>query len=235
MEALHESLLMLQELDDEIARTEAKLTAFASQFAAVEAPVVALERECEATRGRLAELAEAVRRREKGAAEKRELLQRYQDRMERVRNVREEAAARTEVDLIRRATEADEAEALELMEQVTRTELKLDELEGKLKAARAEVEPRRRELEATREGMTSELAVLQDRRKNQALRLEPPVIRLYERVRNGKTRVAIASLTADGACGQCFGIVPIQVRVEIEQARGLIRCEACGVILYAGS
>jgi predicted RNase H-like nuclease (RuvC/YqgF family) len=98
----------------------------------------------DALRQRVTEMRAESRRLERGADDKRAQLRKYQDRLERVRNAREEAAARTEIDLIRRAVEADENDALDLMDQVKRQELKLDELEKKLAQLKAETTPRRR-------------------------------------------------------------------------------------------
>lgn len=235
MEEIYESLLALQELDAEIARAAARVESFAPELAKVDEPVRMLEQEVEAVRTQLNELRDSVRRLERGASEKRDLLKRYEERLQRVRTSREEAAARTEIDLIQRAAEADEAEALELTDQALRAELKLDELEKKLEEARAALEPQRRELEASRAAAADELAVLRDRRHNQAVRISPASLRLYERIRGNNGRVAITALTADGACGFCFGVVPLQTQVEIRQGPDLVRCEACGVILYPGS
>ncbi len=231
MDELYRSLMALQELDAEIVGVEGKLTAYDPLVEEVEAPVVALEREIAAGRNRLEELREASRRLNRAAEDKRERLRRTEERLERIRNVREEAAIRTELHLIRTAVEADETEAIQVMEELTRTELKLDELAKKLDQAREEMEPKRAELLEARGALERELAVLRDRRENQRVRLDPMAARLYERVRAGKTRVVITALTADGACGHCFGVVPIQQQVEIQQATTLVRCEACGVIL----
>ena len=46
-------------------------------------------------------------------------------------------------------------------------------------------------------------------------------------------RVAVADLSEDGACTNCYGVVPLQVQNEIRHGTALIRCEACGVILSA--
>lgn len=234
MHELYQQLFELQDLDQEIARAEARLAGFGPQLEVLEAPATGLEREFEAARARLAQMRQDLRRLERAAEEKRDRLRRHQERLDRVRNPREEAAARTEMDLIRKATEADEAEALHFMDQTTRGELKLDELERRVGQARAEVEPRRLELLAARAAAEGELAVLQDRRGNFVLRVDPSALRLYERVRGGRTRLVIAPLMPDGACGHCFNIVPIQQQVEIQQGRNLIRCEACGVILAPG-
>lgn len=234
MEELYQSLLELQELDEEIRRTEAKFAEFDTLLEEIEAPVVALEREFDAGTKRLDELRQDARRLSRAAEEKRERLKKTEERLERVRNPREEGAIRTELHLVQTAVEADETEALQVMDEVTRAELKLDELEKKLNAARNEVEPRREVLLSARAEVEGELGVLGEKRESRMVRLDPQASRLYERVKSGRTRVVIAGLTADGACGHCFGMIPLQQQTEIRQAEHLVRCEACGVILHPG-
>ena len=233
MNEVRSSLLQLQTLDGDIARAEERVVQFDPRLEELEQPVRALEAEIEAMRARLAELRQNVRRLESAAEQKRDRLRQYQARLERVRTLREESAARTEMDLIRRATEADETEALELMEQATRTDLRLDELTRQLDARRAEVEPQRAALLEERRKAEEELAALRDRRHNQTVRLDQQTLRLYERVRGGRTRVAMAPLTAEGACGNCFNMLPVQEQTEVRRGETLRRCEGCGVILYA--
>ncbi len=233
MQEVYRALLELQELDENIDGAERKLAEFAPRMAELDAPVVALERDLEGLRTRLEELRRDVQRLERGANQKRERLKLYEDRMGRIRNQREEAAVRTEMDLVRKAALADEQEALELMEQATRTELKGDDVEKELGRVREDVEPRRQELLAGRKEAEEALEVLRAKRSNQTIRLDPQAARLYERVHAGRSRRVLAALTHDGACGQCFNVLPIQQQAEVRAARSLMRCEACGVILYA--
>jgi predicted nucleic acid-binding Zn-ribbon protein len=188
MEALHASLLALQELDDEIARTEARLKEFEPRQAELDAPLETFAKEAEATRVRLQELRQDVTRLERAVEQNKARLQVYEDRLMRVRNAREEAAARTEMDLVRRALEGDKAELQQQSEQATRTDLKLDEMERQLARLRAEAGPLHEQLTGERREVEDALAVLQDRRENQAVRLDPISRRLYERVRKGRAR-----------------------------------------------
>lgn len=233
MEDLKTALLTLQSLDDEIQQAKARLGEFDPQLKEVDAPIAALEADIEATRTRLDGMRRDVRRLESAAEQKRDRLRAYEERMGRVRNAREEAAARAEMDLIRRAADADDAEAIEMMEQTTRTDLKLDDLQRQLDKLRAENAPRRTELLEARANAEQELAVLEDRRNNHAIRLDPASLRLYERVRRGRASMVLAPLTPEGACGHCFNILPLQEQSEVRNAKTLHRCEACGVILYA--
>lgn len=233
MNEVRSSLLQLQTLDGDIARAEERVAAFAPRLEELDEPVRALEAEIEAMRARLDELRQNVRRLEGAAEQKRDRLRQYQARLERVRTLREESAARTEMDLIRRAAEADEGEALELMEQATRTDLRLDELVKQLETKRAQAEPARAALLEERSAAEEELATLRDRRHNQTVRLDQQTLRLYERVRGGRARMAMAPLTPEGACGSCFNMLPLQQQAEVRREESLVRCEQCGVILYA--
>lgn len=233
MNELYESLLELQRLDDEIRRSEARLNEMKPKIDEVDAPLTALQSEIETSRARLSEMREKQKKLEQAADNKRERLKSYEARMERVRNPREEAAARTEMDLVKRAIDADEQESLELLEQSRRTDLKLDDMDRSLQKVKDEADPRRQEILAAQQGIQEEIARLRDQRNNHAGRLNPNTLRLYDRVRGPQgNRRALAPLKSDGACGNCFNIVPLQERSEIRSGRELRRCEACGVILY---
>jgi predicted nucleic acid-binding Zn-ribbon protein len=232
MQEIYRVLLELQELDDQIRESENEIAAFAPRLETLEAPVLGYEREIEATRERLADINSQITRLERAADQKRERLRTYETRLNRVRNAREEAAARTELDLIRHAVDADEQEALELAEQGTRAELKLDEMEKQLAAAREQAAPQKEELLRARAAAEKRLETLRSRRGGGTRRLTPEAARLYDRARSGKRPRVLAALTPDGACGQCYNVLPIQQQSEVRQARSLVRCEACGVILY---
>ncbi|HET9985376.1 MAG TPA: C4-type zinc ribbon domain-containing protein [Longimicrobiales bacterium] len=232
MQEVHKALLELQEIDEEIFRAETELATFGPRLAELEAPVTGLEREVTALREQVAAMRQEARRLERAAEQKRDRLRQFEERLQRVRNPREEAAARTEVDLVRRAVDADEDEALQLLDQIKRNELKLDEQEKHLQKTRDEVEPRRQALLAERDESETNLGALRERRHNQEVRLDPAAARLYERARSGKRRRVLAELTRDGACGVCFNVLPIQQQAEVRAGRTLFRCEACGTILY---
>lgn len=234
MEETYQALLDLQDLDEKVSEARDQVRHFGPQLEEIEGPIEAAASEVETVRKRLDEMKAEARRLERGADDKRAQMAKYEARLERVRNAREEAAARAEIDLISKAVEADEADYVNLTDQIKRTELKLDELEKALDALREEAAPRREELLAKKDEAESQLQILADERKNKLVRLDARAGRLYEQIRGGKTRVALAELTADGACGHCFSMIPIQERNEIKRKEALHRCEACGVILYAG-
>jgi predicted nucleic acid-binding Zn-ribbon protein len=100
---------------------------------------------------------------------------------------------------------------------------------------RAEAAPRKEELTRSRQEALDALEVLEDQRQNRVIRLRSDAARLYERIGGSKTRVALARLTPDGACGHCFSVIPLNEQNQIRRQETLHRCEACGVILYPES
>jgi predicted nucleic acid-binding Zn-ribbon protein len=140
------TLRELQEIDRKIADGEDRIRAFDPKLAEVDEPVLQLEQEVSTTRSRLREMKVDERRIELAADEKRQRVKKLQERLNQIRNVREETAVSVEIDLLRRSLDGEEQEALTLIEQIRRLEVRLSEHERALELARAEVEPRRQEL-----------------------------------------------------------------------------------------
>jgi predicted nucleic acid-binding Zn-ribbon protein len=231
MNALRE----VQKLDDRIRDLKKKIAAFDPQLAEVEEPALRAEAEASQVRERLEQMRSDARRLERAAEDKRARVAKMDDRLSRVSNLREEAAARTELDLIRRALEADDKEALHLMEQISRAEMALDELEKRAAEARAGVEPRQEELLTERRELETELEGFRARRDVALDAVGDRERRVYDAFQSSGRVVVVAGLTPDGACGNCFGMIPLQLQNEIRQGTELIRCENCGVIVTPGT
>jgi predicted nucleic acid-binding Zn-ribbon protein len=234
LKEVYDSLLALQDLDREIAKARRRLTEVEAELAAAVKPVTDLEKEVGAMKTDLEDTRGKARKLERAAEQKRDRLRQYEERMSRVRNAREEAAVQTEVDLVRKAAETDESEALTMMEQTTRKELKASELEGKLETTRKEIAPQETELTQKRDEATAALADLQERRNARISQLDPTARDAYTRAMGGKKGQVVAALTKDGACGNCFSVLPLQKQSEVRAATRIVRCEFCGVILHPG-
>lgn len=232
-EQTHSALRELQEIDQGIVAIERRMIELDEAMLDVDAPAEELERDVEVTRGRLQEMKLEERRIELSIQDKGTRVERLEERLQGVRNVREESAVRSEIDMVRQALASDEQENLSLLDQIRRLELKLEEQESALGQARAEIEPRRNELEASRAEAESERDATRARRDQFAEQVPERELRLYESIRQGGRRAAVAPLTADGACSCCFGVLPLQSQNEVRHGSSLIRCETCGVILTA--
>lgn len=234
MKEVYDSLLELQELDREIAKAKRRVAEIEAELEVATRPVTDLEKEVSAMRTDLDQTREKGRKLERAAEQKRDRLKQYEDRMSRVRTAREESAVQTEVDLVRRAAETDETEAIQMMEMSTRKELKASELETRLESTRKEIAPQESELTGQRDEAAAALADLQDRRTSRISQLDATAREAYHRAMGGKKGQVVAALTRDGACGNCYSVLPLQKQAEVRASTALVRCEFCGVILHPG-
>jgi predicted nucleic acid-binding Zn-ribbon protein len=158
---------------------------------------------------------------------------RLDERLGSVRNLREEAAVSAELEMVKRALQNDEQETLTLLDQLRKIEDRARELEASYTDASQRVGPKRDELLAERAEAEKELEELRAERGRFVGSVNTAELKIYDAIRAGGRSTAVSDLTEDGACGHCFGMVPLQLRNEIRHGRQLIRCESCGVILTA--
>ena len=225
------NLVELQRIDLKILAAREQIREFDPLLGEVEEPALVLESDAEKTRTRLKEINLEERQLELSVAEKRDRQKRLDERLGSVRNLREEAAVSAELEMVKRALQNDEQEALSLLDQIRRMEGRLEELDEAITEARAFVGPRLEELISGRDTAEKELDALEQDRENFVHTMDALELRLYEGIRRGGRVIAVAALTEDGACSHCFGIVPPQLQNEIRHGKALIRCEGCGVIL----
>jgi predicted nucleic acid-binding Zn-ribbon protein len=228
------SLKELQEIDLQLEQLRIRIAEYDPLLEEVDKPALVLDKEVATLQKRLKEMQVEERRLEHSADDRRVRSKKLQERLKGVRNLREEAAVKAELDLLRMALEGDEQEALTLLDQIRKMEDRLEEEETALAEAKASLEPRRLELLEGKKKASDEFAVLNGQRQVYASRVPPIDLHNYERIRGGGRTVAVAPLTADGACGHCFGMVPLQVQNEVEKGAVNIACEGCGVLLSPG-
>lgn len=226
-------LLELQTMDRTIRETRDRIDSYDPMLAEVEAPAVRLAGEVDVTGNRVRDLRLEERRLRLAAEEKRARVHRLEERLNLVRTVREEAAVQAELGLVRRALDQEEQEVVNLLDQISRFEERLEDQRSAMEEARASVGPRRDELLAERELARAEVTSLEARREEFAAEIDPRYLRAYDHLAQGGRRVAVAPMTEDGACGSCFSVIPLQVQNEIRTRAPLVRCEACGVIVTA--
>jgi predicted nucleic acid-binding Zn-ribbon protein len=226
-------LKQLQRLDLKIAEAKRRILDFEPRLEEVEKPALTLESELATTRTRVQEMKLEERRVELSQEEKRTRRVKLEERLGSVRNLREEAAVSAELEMVKRAIQNDEQEALSLLDQLRKAEDRAAELEAAHREASELVEPQRKALLNEREQARKDLQALEAERAAFAQGMNPAELKTYDAIRAGGRTIAVADLTEDGACGNCYGVVPLQVQNEVRHGASLIRCEGCGVILSA--
>lgn len=226
-------LLKLQTMDRRIRETRDRIESYDPMLEKVEAPALRLAEHVKLSEDRVRDLQLEERRLRLAAEEKRGRLQRLEERLNLVTTVAQEAAVQAELGLVRRALDQEETEVVNLLDQISRFEERLDGQRSELEAARSAVGPRREELLAERETAVAAATSLQAEREEFASAIEPRYLQAYDHLAQGGRRVAVAPMTDDGACSSCFSVIPLQLQNEIRTRAPLIRCEGCGVIVTA--
>jgi predicted nucleic acid-binding Zn-ribbon protein len=221
----------LQKLDNRIEEARRRIAEFDPRLQEVEEPALLLQSELTTARTRLQELKLEERRLELSTEEKRTRRKRLDERLGSVRNLREEAAVSAELEMVKRALQNDEQETLTLLDQLRKMEERAKELEASYAEASERVGPKRDELMAERAEAEKALEELRAERARFIGSVNAAELKIYDAIRAGGRTTAVADLTHDGACGHCYGMVPLQLRNEIRHGSQLIRCESCGVIL----
>ena len=225
------SLREVQKLDERLREIKDALAVLDDRLAEVEEPALGFESELSQLTERLAQMNSDARQLERSADAKRARAQKMDQRLNRVSNLREEAAVQTELELIKRAIEGDEQEALQLIEQIERSELASQELETSAHEARTGIVPQQEALLAQWQNCTQRMETFQRRRTDILRHVGDAEHRVYNAFHQSGRKIVVAPLLEDGACGHCFGVIPLQLQNEIRRSEGLIRCENCGVIL----
>ena len=226
------ALLALQEKDVAVTDADAAVAALEPEVRALDDLLAAAQRVLEAAQRDIRTALERRDALEGKIASYRNMQEQRKQRLEWVRGAKEASTLMAELDLARSVLVKEEAEFMRSGDAVTEAERRAAEAELGLQrvteaqaAQRADIDGRRGELIGARE---SAIAA----RELAAAAVNGAALARYERIRRGKTPLAIYALHAE-ACGRCFTAVPTQRRALIQRGASIEGCEACGVLLYA--
>ena len=121
------SLKELQSLDIKLRNIGSTIDNFEVELEELEAPTLKLGQEIEGLGKRLQELSLEKNRLELAILEKRDRLDKLEERMNQVRNIREETAVHAESDMVKRALKNDEQESLAVTEQIRKMTDRMNE------------------------------------------------------------------------------------------------------------
>jgi predicted nucleic acid-binding Zn-ribbon protein len=110
-----------------------------------------------------------------------------------------------------------------LCPKITENKNKVQEIEKRL----SECEQKLTQLTTLSEKELSELA---EKRNNLLLQIQRPLLANYERIRKGKSGIAVVPIV-NGSCSGCFSSLPPQTTLEIKKMNQFIFCQYCGRLL----
>jgi hypothetical protein len=227
-----EHLIELQRLESAIAGAKAALAAHPQRVADSEARLVAAKDEVDDATSRLRQCQEARRALERDAAVHQGRLSRFKEQLFAVKTNREYQAMQHEIATAQRELDALEEKVLERM-------MEADVLTARLKAAEAALTAERREHEARRQSLETELASTERAlvettaaRATLVQEIEPRLVSLFEQVAKARRGLAICGATSDGLCSVCHVRLRPSVFQQVRHNDAIIQCESCHRVLY---
>ena len=226
------ALLVLQEKDVAVAAADAAVAALEPEVRALDDLLAAARRVLEAAQRDIRTALERRDALEGKIASYKNMQEQRKQRLEWVRGAKEASTLMAELDLARTVLVKEEAEFMRSGDAVTEAERRAAEAEMGLERVGEAQAAQRADIESRRAALISERESAAAARELAAVSVNAALLAKYERIRRGKTPLALYALHAD-ACGRCFTAVPTQRRALIQRGASIEGCEACGVLLYA--
>ncbi|QZE14552.1 hypothetical protein K4L44_01385 [Halosquirtibacter laminarini] len=202
--------LEVQDLEDELAGLETRIAKYKEEVKSIDT---------------------SVTNKKNSIKESQELIKKYTEQQNNVRNNREfdslskEIEFQTlEIELAEKRIKEFSAEAKIKSQQIKEAKVRFDDRGIDLKNKKKELED-----------ISAETAVEEDLLANKASKIEEPIeerlLTAFKRIRsNARNGLAVVTVQRD-ACGGCFNKIPPQRHLDIASRKKIIVCEYCGRIL----
>jgi len=157
-------------------------------------------------------------------------LKKYEDQLYSVKTNKEYDAISLEIDTKKMEIEGFENKTLKTLEEDEELETNSKVLSEEIEKLKSQLKENEKELKEISEITKKEENKLLNERNKIIAKIEPRLVRRYERIKNAKEGIAVAPVKK-GSCGGCFSAIPPQKIVEIRETNRLLTCENCGRIL----
>jgi len=160
-----------------------------------------------------------------------ELIKKYKEQQNNVRNNREFDSLSKEVEYQTLEIELCEKRIREYTAQAKIKSDTVEEAKVRLEERSADLANKKKELDDIVADTQKEEDSLVKRSEELEKMIEPRLIEAYKRIRkNARNGLAVVSVERD-ACGGCYNKIPPQRQLDIRSRKKVIVCEYCGRIL----
>ena len=202
--------LEVQDLEDEIAGLETRLENLKNELAEADANIVTKKQEI---------------------VKSEELIKKYSDQLNNVRNNREYDALKKEVEFQELEIELHNKRIREAQKIKTEKELALEVSEKQYQEKKIDLEAKKAELNDIIAETHKDEEMLSQKSEEFAQNIEERLLTAYRKIRsNARNGLAVVTVDRD-ACGGCFNKIPPQRQLDIRSRKKIIVCEYCGRIL----
>ena len=159
------------------------------------------------------------------------LIKKYQEQQNNVRNNREYDSLSKEIEFQTLEIELCEKRIREFTAQNAEKQEIINAAKKLMEEREIDMKGKKAELAEITSDTEKEEKQLQKKSSDIEAKIEPRLINAYKRIRsNARNGLAVVTVQRD-ACGGCFANIPPQRQLDIRSRKKVIACEYCGRIL----
>ena len=233
MQAELEKLLILQDRDQKIRQIGLEIKTLPQQRKNLEAQLAATAASLESLKQRARQLEVDSKRLELDVGTRQSSISRLKTQQYETRKNDEFQAMGHEIERYEKEIVQLEDQELELMEQADKLRAEISAAEKMAAAGRDSVNRQLADLEEKSKTLQTQLEQFKNERAQLAQNIEEDVMERYERLFASKGDAAVVAVE-HGVCTGCHMKVTTATVVQVKSGNGIVSCEQCGRILYAG-
>jgi len=224
-------LYRLQQIDSQIDEIEILKGELPMEVSDLEDEIAGLDTRIARLEGQVKELQTEISRHDINIRESEQLILRYEDQMNNVKNNREYEALMKETEMQRLEIQLSDKKAGSSSRELETKQAALDMTREKQVAKTELLTIKQDELKAIITKTEKEEKKLRRASDKQRKEIADRLLRGYDRIRSTYRNGLGVATVERNACGGCFNAIPPQQQLEISQRKRVMICEHCNRIL----
>ena len=225
------NLYGLQKIDSQIDKIKIVRGELPLEVADLEDEVAGLHTRLENITKEIKDLEDMLANRKLAIKESQDLIKKYTQQQEKVRNNREYDSLSKEIEYQNLEIQLSEKRSKEHKAAIAMKSELLDKAKATYDERSSDLKHKKAELDDIIAETQKEEDALAKKANTAAGKIDERLTNAYQRIRaNTRNGLAVVTVTRD-ACGGCFNKIPPQTQMDIAQHKKIIVCEHCGRIL----
>ena len=226
-----EQLIKLQEIDHRLLEIKEHMGDLPSTVESQELEIATIQSENEKKLGRITDIDKGIRSHQSEIEDFSNKLGKYKEQLFLVKSNKEYDAISSEIDHMKKTILESETVQLQFEEEKIELEETIKLNSNKIESTSQLLRNNRTELQSAMAETTHEQKELESNRNILYKDIEPTYLSTYEKLRNARDGVGMASIISS-ACGGCYSQLPPQTVIEIKENKQIITCPSCGVLQF---
>ncbi len=224
-------LYELQRIDTEIDKIRTLRGELPLEVQDLEDEIAGLETRLENLKNEISEADKSVTAKKHEIAKSEELIKKYSEQLDNVRNNREYNALTKEVEFQKLEIELQNKRIREAQKTKAEKEVSLEASSKQYEEKKTDLDAKKAELDDIIAETHKDEESLMQKSEELSQNIEERLLTAYRKIRsNARNGLAVVTVDRD-ACGGCFNKIPPQRQLDIRSRKKIIVCEYCGRIL----